>query len=130
MKLKKLIGDIKKSIEANLEIGDACDVCRMGYVDNAHMFSETEIELGLNAPNCAGCGLNDCETLSEKLRTYKYGMWHTESWIDFAFNDAGYDLSPADYGFDGYYGDEITEEEEEKLNAALEAFCAEIEKKS
>ena len=122
--IEKLIGDLKRNFEINMENGDVCSRCRMQHIDNADRFSETEVELGLDQPNCETCGFNDCETLSEKYRTYRMcAAWRTMSWLEFAFSDVGADFLPKSYGFTDYYADQISSEEEAVLDAAMEAYC-------
>lgn len=112
MNIEKLINDLKENVQTNLESGDKCDICRQ----NENLFQIAD-------DYCVGCGIADCETLSEKYRTYRMSAaWYTDSWVEHAFSDTGADLSPTDYGFIEYYGDEITEEAETALNVAMEEF--------
>lgn len=115
--IKKLVEDLKNNIAENMKIGDQCDVCK-----------QHENLLDIPSNYCVGCGIADCETFSEKYRTYRMcHAWYTDTWLEHAFSDLGADLSPADYGFIEYYGDEITERQKGELNEAMEKHCLRYE---
>ena len=106
----KLVKDIKKQIDS---WENPCDICRQ----------DNPLDHENNPDYCDGCGRENLP-LGENLRTYQYGpAWHTENWADFAFNDIGCDLSPADYGIVEYYDDEISDEEQDEITVLIDNHC-------
>ncbi len=106
LKIEKLIVDAKKYIET---CENPCEICEWKQTETPY--------------DCSGCGYDEL-SFSEKIRTYQMcAGWFTDSWLSWAFNDIGADLRPEDYGFVEYYGDEISDDDREKIASELNEFC-------
>jgi hypothetical protein len=117
IKIEKLIKDLKNSVRENVRIGTKCEICQQDMD-----------QFNIPADYCKNCGIADCKSFSKKYRTYQLcAGWYTDSWLEHAFNDIGAYLQPQDYGFEDYYSDEILEEENKKLNGAMELFCKQFD---
>lgn len=101
IKINKLINDLKLFVD---EYVNPCGQCRADGSDES---------------DCAECLKNT--TPSERVRSYEiFGSSHTDkTWIDWAFNDRGANLSPSWYDFDP---EKISDDEREQIEIAMENY--------